>query len=65
MINYLMVLQVMIKGRRSGHSALRVINSQKEKRRKGGGEEKTLQPEVGEEKGRESRTAGGRVIFLA
>lgn len=35
-INYFMVLQVMKKGRESGHSALRVTNSQKEKRRKGG-----------------------------
>lgn len=39
-INYFMVLQVMMKDRRSGHSALRVTNSQKGKRRKVGGEKR-------------------------
>lgn len=38
-INYFMVLQVMMKGRRR-HSALRVTNSQKEKRREVGGEKR-------------------------
>lgn len=39
-IKYFMVLQVMMKGRRSGHSSLRVTNSQKEKRREVGGEKR-------------------------
>lgn len=53
-INYFMVLQVMMKDRRSGHSALRVTNSQKEKRRKVGGEK------VKEKKDFAARGGGGK-----